>query len=123
VRAPRAGRVDALPFELGERPSAGAVVAVLLVGETPYARVYVPEPVRAQITPGSPAQVFVDGVEQPFAAKVRRVSSDAVFTPYFALTERDRTRLSYLAEVVLEGEAHGLAAGVPVEVVFGKGEE
>jgi HlyD family secretion protein len=107
-----------LPFELGERPAAGAVVAVVLVGETPYARVYVPEQVRAKIAAGSEAQVFVDGIEQPFAARVRRVSSDAVFTPFFALTEYDRTRLSYLAEVVLEGKALELAAGIPVEVEF-----
>jgi HlyD family secretion protein len=117
VRAPSPGRIDALPFDIGERPVAGAVVAVLLTGAQPYARVYVPEPVRARVSPGTAAQVYVDGIEKPFTARVRSVSSDPVFTPFFSLTEHDRQHLSYLAEVVIEG-AQNLAAGVPVEVVF-----
>jgi HlyD family secretion protein len=42
LRAPVAGRVDALPLELGERPRPGTPLAVLLVDRAPYARVYVP---------------------------------------------------------------------------------
>lgn len=119
VRAPLAGSIDALPFERGERPPAGAVVAVLLAGGPPYARVYVPAEIRAGVRPGVPARVFVDGIEQPFAARVRTVARDASFTPYFALTERDRSRLSYLAEVdVLDEQAAELPAGLPVEVHF-----
>jgi HlyD family secretion protein len=121
VRAPAPGRIDALPFLAGERPPAGAVVAVLLTGDAPYARVYIPEALRARITPGLAAQVRVDGIAKPFAGKVRRVSSDPAFTPYFALTDHDRTRLSYLAEVVIEtaaNDAATLGAGVPVSVTF-----
>jgi HlyD family secretion protein len=66
-----------------------------------------------------PARVRVDGAEEPFAARVRSVSSDAAFTPFHALTERDRGRLVFLAEVDLEGEAaRALPSGVPVEVEF-----
>jgi HlyD family secretion protein len=38
--APRAGRVDALPYKLGDQAPVGAPLVVLLVGERPYARVY-----------------------------------------------------------------------------------
>jgi len=63
--------------------------------------------------------VHVDGVSKPFAAHVRTVASDASFTPYHALTERDRGRLVYVAEVDLEGDAAmALPTGVPVQVVF-----
>jgi len=48
---------------------------------------------------------------------VRWVSADASFTPYFALTEHDRSRLSYLAEVDLPGASH-LPSGVPLQVDF-----
>jgi HlyD family secretion protein len=116
VRAPRAGRVDSLPYEVGERPPTGAVVAVMLADGAPYARVYVPEPVRAQVVPGARASVHVDGVEGAIAGRVRTVSQEAAFTPYFALTERDRGRLSYVAKIDLEGDAaRALPTGLPLE--------
>lgn len=119
VTAPRDGRLDTLPFKLGERPRSGAVVAVMLSGAAPYARVYVPEPQRVRITAASRARIFVDGLDQPFDGRVRMVSQDAVFTPFYSLTERDRSRLSYVAEVELEGrQAAELPAGVPVRVEF-----
>lgn len=121
VRAPQDGRVDTLPFKLGEQPPLGTVVAVMLAGETPYARVYIPEPIRARVAPEDPARVYVDGIEQPFDGTVRMVSGDPAFTPFFALTEHDRGRLSYIAKIYLEGSQQRLQrlpAGVPVEVVL-----
>jgi len=119
VRAPVAGVVDDLPLEPGERPAAGAVVAVLLAGAAPHARVYLPEPLRTRVSVGDTASVYVDGVEQPFHGRVRRVSADPAFTPYYSLTERDRSRLSYLTEVELTGAAaRELPAGIPLRTVF-----
>jgi HlyD family secretion protein len=58
-------------------------------------------------------------VSGSFDGEVRSVSSDPDFTPYFALTERDRGRLSFAAEVTLTGEpALELPAGLPVQVDF-----
>ena len=117
VTAPRAGIVDALPYELGERPPRGAPVAVLLGDGAPYARVFVPQPVRSQVVNGTRARVYIDGSERVWSGAVRFVSSDAAFTPYYALNERDRSRLSYLAEVVLdEPQAEALPTGMPVQV-------
>ena len=119
VRAPVPGVVDDLPLEPGERPAQGAVVAVLLAGEAPHARVYLPEPLRTRVSVGDPASVYVDGIEQPFSGRVRRVSADPAFTPYYSLTERDRSRLSYLTEVELVDEAaRKLPAGVPLRAAF-----
>jgi HlyD family secretion protein len=119
VTAPRAGQLDALPYKLGERPPVGAVVAVMLADGAPYARVFVSEPVRVRIKPGTPATVHVDGLGHDLAARVRTVSHEAAFTPYFALTERDRGRLSYVAEVDLtDAEARELPTGIPVQVTF-----
>jgi HlyD family secretion protein len=119
VRAPQAGRVDALPYELGERPPQGAPVVVLLAEGAPYARVYVPEALRVRVVPGVAARVHVDGIDAPFDARVRTVSSEAAFTPFHALTERDRGRLVFLAEVDLDGDgAKSLPTGVPVQVEF-----
>jgi HlyD family secretion protein len=119
VRAPVAGVIDDLPLETGERPASGAVVAVLLAGEAPHARVYLPEPLRTRVRTGDSASVYVDGIERPYHGRVRRVSADPAFTPYYSLTEHDRSRLSYLTEVELtDAAARELPAGVPLRVVF-----
>jgi HlyD family secretion protein len=119
LRAPRDGLVEALPFRQGERPPQGATVAVMLADGAPYARVYVPAGIRAHVTSGLAAEVRVDGVDRVFAGTVRFVAADAAYTPYYALTQRDRSRLSYRAEITLEdAEAEELPTGVPVEVDF-----
>ena len=118
VAAPVAGVVDTLPFEVGERPRPGDVVAVLLTGEQPYARVYIPEPLRAGLRVGSPLRIAVDGIEQPLNGTIRRIASEASFTPYFALTERDRGRLSYITEVRMPDLPDRLPEGLPVQVLL-----
>lgn len=117
--APVDARVDTLPFEIGERPQPGQPVAVLLGGSQPYARAYVPERLRATVRPGDVATVHVDGLDIPLTGRVRWVSSDAAFTPYFALTRYDRGRLTYAAKIDLDFEDGRLPDGVPVEVEFG----
>jgi HlyD family secretion protein len=122
VRAPRAGLVEALPYEVGERPPVGAPLAILLADGAPYARVHIPEPLRTAYAPGSAVVVHVDGIAEAIPGKVRYVSAQASFTPYFALTQQDRSRLAYLAEITLEGaQATMLPAGVPVQVRLADG--
>jgi len=116
--APVDGVVDSRLFELGERPARGQPVTIVLGGEQPYARVYVPERLRAHISPGTEAQIVVDGLDVSIAGRVRWVSSEAAFTPYYALTERDRGRLSYVAKVDIAETRARLADGMPVEVRF-----
>jgi HlyD family secretion protein len=120
VRAPRGGLVEALPYKLGERPPAGAPVVILLADGVPYVRAYVPEPLRAAYKPGARVRMRVDGVAASFGGRVRYVSSEASFTPYYSLTQKDRTRLSYLAEITVDdAQAAELPAGVPVQVTLG----
>lgn len=118
VAAPVDGVVDTLPFEVGERPRPGDVVAILLTGKQPYARVYIPEPLRAGLRVGSPMRIAVDGIEQPMTGSIRRIAAEASFTPYFALTERDRGRLSFLAEVRMPDLPERLPEGLPVQALF-----
>jgi len=119
VRSPITGIVDALPFHVGERPPRGATVAVLLSSAAPFARVHVPEAIRARVKTGTPARIHVDGVKRELTGRVRFVASEAEFTPYYSLTAADRSRLSFLAEVVIDGaEAAQLPSGVPLEVTL-----
>jgi len=116
VRAPRAGRVDALPFHPGDQPPVGAELVSMLVGDTPYARVFVPAPQRAQLEIGARFDVRVEGAPAPFPAKLRSIRSEPSFTPYYALAGDDASRLVYPAELLLDGGAE-LPAGLPVTAV------
>ena len=114
--APVDGRVDSRLFEAGERPVSGQPMLIMLAGEQPYARVYIPERLRVHVRPGTEATIFVDGIEDALAGQVRWVASEAAFTPYFALTERDRGRLAYEAKIDIDTAGERLPDGVPVEV-------
>ena len=118
VVAPRAGRIDSLPYKLGDQAPVGAPVAILLAGDAPYARIYVSEQQRAGVHVGDAIQVFVAGRSAPYAGKVRMLRSEPGFTPYYALIGDDAARLSYLAEVALGPGANELPAGLPVRVEF-----
>lgn len=116
--APADGVIDSILFEPGERPRAGEPMLVLLAGDQPHARIYVPESIRVAVASGTPARLLVDGLDEPLRGRVRWVASNAAFTPYFALTERDRGRLSFAAEVDIAGLERRLPDGVPVEVIL-----
>ena len=131
VTATRSGWLDALPWNLGERVSVGSPVAIVLAG-SPYVRVYIPEPYRERIRIGDRFPVRVDGIASAFTGYLRWISVEPAFTPYFALNREERTRLVYLAEVVLEDDtaqsdndraagatlARNLASGVPAQVIL-----
>lgn len=118
IVAPRAGRIDALPYRLGDQAPVGAPLAILLAGDAPYARVYVPEPIRANVKVGQVARVYIDGRNGSIPGTVRMIRSEPSFTPYYALIGDDAARLSYLAEILLDPGARELPAGMPVRVEF-----
>lgn len=116
VAAPRDGRIDALPFKLGDQPPIGATLVSLLSGAAPYARIFVPSSRRAALVDGMTCQVRVQGVDSPYTATLRNLRSDPAFTPYYALTGDDASRLVYRAELVLQGDqVQALPAGLPVQ--------
>jgi len=118
VTATRDAYLDSLPWNIGERVTRGATLAVLLAADKPYARVYVPEPWRAGLRVGDTRPVRVDGVERSLTGTLRWIATDPAFTPYYALNATDRARLVYLAEFDLEG-GEELPTGVPAQVLLG----
>ncbi|NRF13038.1 HlyD family secretion protein [Vibrio coralliilyticus] len=116
ITATRDGVLDNLPYNLGERVPVNGVVAVIQASRVPYARVYVPASHRVEFVPGKSVSVTVDGVESPISGTVRWVASEPSFTPYYALTEDERSRLMYLAEVDLESSAQRLPSGIPAQI-------
>ena len=118
IKATRNGILDNLPWNLGERVNAGTTVAVVLAGETPYARVYIPETVRAKIKVNNELIVHVDGITESFVAMVRKIATEPAFTPYYAMNQQERARLMYLTELQLPEQAANLPSGLIVEVTL-----
>ncbi|ENM3735587.1 hypothetical protein VCSRO46_1219 [Vibrio cholerae] len=116
ILATRDGILDSLPYHLGERVANNAVVAIVQADRLPYARVYVPATHRAAFVVGQTVTVHVDGIKDQYQGKIRWVANEPSFTPYYALTEKERSRLMYLAEVDLPESAMDLPSGLPAQV-------
>ncbi|SES70426.1 HlyD family secretion protein [Thalassotalea agarivorans] len=116
IKATRSGRLDNLPWNLGERVTIGSPVAIVLADTAPYARVYVPETYRAKVNVGDTMTVYVDGIQAPLQGEVKWIATEPAFTPYYALNQEDRARLMYLAEVQLGEDAADLPTGLPAQV-------
>lgn len=118
IRAPVAGRVEALPYHPGEEPRAGDPVAVLLADKPVYARVFVPQNIHAGLSVSDRAVIELAGRGRTLEGRVQYLAAEASYTPYYALTEYDRGRLSYLAEIRVTEDAGDLPTGIPVSVRF-----
>jgi HlyD family secretion protein len=117
VLAPVAGIIDSVPLKKGSQPRSGEVVAVLLAGR-PFARAYLPEPLKARVNVGDRLAVSIDGVDRQLQGRVRYLSREAAFTPYFSLAQRDRSRLVFEMELEFDDpDVSMLAAGIPLQVL------
>ena len=113
--ASRDGVLEDLPYHIGERVPQGAALAVIAADAAPYARVYLPQTALSQFSTGQQVQIRVDGQSQPIAGIVRKIATEASFTPYFALHQAERAHLMYVTEISLNTELT-LATGLPVQL-------
>ncbi|HWV16256.1 MAG TPA: hypothetical protein VN030_12565 [Cellvibrio sp.] len=116
IVATRNGFLDRLPKYVGERTTLNDPLALLLAGTAPYARVYILETERVKLRIGQTLNVHVDGYKKTFAGKLRWISHDPAFTPYYGLSSQDRALLMYLAEIDLPDTAVEVPSGLPAQV-------
>lgn len=115
IIAPAAGVIDSSPWLPGDSVLAGTQMFRLLTNTQSYARVYLPEAIRQQAQPGTVVKVMIHGYDQAFNGVVRTVRNKPAYTPYFALNEKERSRLMYLAEIDVS-EAEDVPIGTALEV-------
>jgi HlyD family secretion protein len=118
IKTMRAGRVDNLPWHVGERVTKGSPVVIIQANSAPYARVYIPEPYRAKLNQGMTLTVRVDGIDKNIQGELTWIATEPAFTPFYALNQEERARLMYLAEVTLPASENNLPTGVPAQVVM-----
>jgi HlyD family secretion protein len=118
IASPVAGVVDQIPYDLGERVPAGAVVAVVLQDEEPWVRVWVPERVVARLSAAMTAEIDIDGFPRAMRGTILDVAREPEFTPHYALTERERGHLVYEARVRIDDAPAELRPGAAATVVI-----
>ena len=117
--APEAGLVFDTLYRQGEWVDAGHPVVVLLPPEDIEVRAFIPETQIGTIKPGDSAQVFVDGVKEPFQGTLRYIFPQAEYTPPVIYSEESRSKLVFMVEIDFDRKtAAKLHPGQPVDVEF-----
>ena len=117
VTAPADCVVETLDLRPGDLVRGGEPVAVLNLPNRPWVRCYVPENRLAQVRTGAAVEVTIDSAAgRRFRGQVRRVSSEAEFTPRNVQTTEKRAELVFETKVdVLDG-TDTLRAGMYADV-------
>ena len=119
LEAPHAGTVVDRLFEPGAVLGPGGRVLALVDLDIVKAVFYLPNAELSRAHIGAEAEVRVDAYpDRVFTGTVRRVASEAEFTPRNVQTREDRDRLVYAVEITLDNPDHELRAGMPAEVVL-----
>lgn len=104
-------------YREGDWVAAGSPVVVLLPPQNLKVRAFVPQDLVGRVQIGAPAQVIVDGVPEPYPAKVTYIAPRAEFTPPVIYSQTMREKFVFLIELsVTPDVAAKLHPGQPVDV-------
>jgi HlyD family secretion protein len=119
LTAPRDGVVTERLYEPGAVLPAGARVLTVLDLSTVKLVFFVPNAELGRVALGAPAELSVDAYPgRVFQGKVRRIASQAEFTPRDVQTREDRDRLVYAVEIEIDNPDGALRAGMPGDVTL-----
>ena len=117
LSAPIAGYVSARAYEPGELVMPGAKLLTVTALDEVRATFYLPNAELAAAAPGRPVEVRADALPgEVFPGVVRRVATEAEFTPRNVQTREDRDRLVYAVEVRIPNPKGALRPGMPVAI-------
>jgi HlyD family secretion protein len=115
VRSPVSGHVFDVIRNAGETAGPQApIVSVLPDGATKL-RLYVPEPVLADIAIGMKLSVRCDGCDPDMHATIYYIADEPEFTPPVIYSLDNRQKLVYLVEALPDETAHALKPGQIVD--------
>jgi HlyD family secretion protein len=114
-RAPAAGQVQDVFYQLGEWAAANQAMVELLPDTKVKLRFFVPEGDVARYAMGRTVHFDCDGCAAGLTAKITYVSAQPEFTPPIIYSRTSRDRLVFLIEARPANPA-GLMPGLPVDV-------
>ena len=120
ILSPSEAVVETLDLELGDLVQAGETIAVLNLMNRPWVRCYVPENRLGLAKVGTQVSVSVDSYpDVAFSGQIRRLSSDAEFTPRNVQTTEKRSELVFEMKVDILENGDRLRAGMYADVHVG----
>jgi HlyD family secretion protein len=115
--APMAAVVNDTYFRPGEFVGAGQPVLSLLPPGQIKARFFVPEAEVASLAPGQTVTLSCDGCGAAIPARIRRIASQAEYTPPVIYSNSQRAKLVFMVEAWPESaDAAWLRPGQPIDV-------
>lgn len=118
LSSPLTGVVLSKNFEEGEVVLPGsAILSVADLDET-YLRIYVSTEDLAGVRLGQNASVTIDGVDEPFSARVVHIADHSEFTPKNVQTKEARTRLVFGVKLRVDNRDLILKPGMPAEAIL-----
>lgn len=122
VRAPVGCVVETFDLRPGDLVKPGEPLAVLHLLSTPWIRCYVPENRLGEVRPGMKVGITVDSFPgEVFPGIIRRVRSEAEFTPRNVQTTEKRSELVFEMKVDVPEKGERLRAGMFADVHISNG--
>jgi multidrug resistance efflux pump len=117
IPAPSDALVETLDLQPGDLVKAGETLAVLNLLTSPWVRCYLPENRLSWVKPGMTVNVTVDSIPgRALKGRVRRLSSEAEFTPRNVQTQEKRSELVFEMKVDITDGGKDLRAGMYADV-------
>jgi HlyD family secretion protein len=119
IRAPATGIIDDTHVRVGEVVKPGSSLATMVDFSDTWVTVYVAEPQLPRLVLGQSADIYVDGLPgRAFQGRIRRIATQAEFTPKFVQTLEERTRTVFAVEIAVANPEGILKPGMPADAVF-----
>ena len=120
IRAPASGIITQRLVDVGEVVAPGAPLFDIVDLDRLYLKVYVPEKDIGKVRLGLSARIYTDAFpNEPLAATVRYIASQAQFTPKEVQTPDERVKLVYAVKLYLDANPqHRATPGLPADAVI-----
>lgn len=119
VVAPGDSVLEVLSVKVGDVMPANREVATLIIPQSLWVRVYVPEKWLGLVKVGDKVRVRVDSFpDKDFSGSVEQISRQAEFTPRNVQTVEDRIKQVFGVKIRLENAEDHLRAGMSADVYF-----
>lgn len=120
IRAPAGGILTTRMVDVGEVIAPGAPMFDIVDLDRLYLKVFIPANEIGKVRLGLPARVYTDAFpDEPLAATVRHIASQAQFTPKEVQTPDERVKLVYAVKLYLDANPqHRATPGLPADAVI-----